>query len=226
MNTKKYLREQAEQDKQKVLSADNGDFIRSLQNNVEVKTSKQMYMNAWLVSTFCLFICVIVLVSILLFYKPADTSPIIYLEQNFDSYESTIEELNNDMQNFTIEIDITKYTFTVVKTIDSISNDTIYYTTNIHSIDLLINFEIVSVCNKYYKYTGFNKTDEFDNLQLTNYTIAYLTNTTINPDFGVNMLSGLAEIHLGDEYVYITNYSEMILDTEDSFLKIIQEVIK
>lgn len=225
MNAKKYLREQAEKDQQKVLSADNGEFFHSLQDKMENKSKKKNHLITWIVSTATVLTSIIVIVCVLIFYNPTET-PIVYLEENFNTYDSTIEELNNDIQNFSIEIDNSIYSSKILKTVDTISGDTLYYIVGINSLDTLINFEIVIVCNKNYQYKDFNKTNEFINLALPNYAISYLTTLTQDPDFGINKLSGMAEINLDNEYVYITKYSEFMLDAEGSFLKIIQQIIK
>lgn len=226
MNVKKYLREQAKKDYQEILSADDGELLRSLQARVVEKPRKCRYpshFKAWIAGVASIMVAVIVVVCTIAFF-PTD-SPEIYLEENHASYVSDLGSLNQDMHEFYLTVDDSLYDIHVNKTIDKISGDVLFYSANIVSFDTLVRADIVAVCNKHYKY-NFHTPDEPVTAELEHYRIVYQTTISADPDFGVNMLNGIGAIQKESEYIFITSYNELMLDENGSFFDIIQSIIQ
>lgn len=226
MNVKKYLKQKAEQDKQKILDADGGEFLRELQQMVQEKPKKRPRLRVWLPATLSAVASAAVVVTCVVVYAPSGNEHTEYLDNNLITVDSTLEELNKDVKEVDLQIDPAVYSYAVKQTSDSVSGDVLYYLTTIQSVDTLIQMDIVTVCNPYYEYKGFSFSETTTSAKFQNYSVTYITRVSADPEFGVNLLSAKAEIHKGDEYIYVTQYSELLLSSDGSFLEVLQSIVK
>ena len=227
MNIKRYLKKQAEQDKQKILDSDNGEFLHTLQSKIEpMPSKKRVPLRIWLPASLSAVIACVVLVICITVYYPFETGPMEYLDINIINEVSTIEELNKDVKEVNFQIDDALYTYTVTKASDSISSDVLYYYVTIDNPDAFVQMEIITVCNPRYTYKDLKTPHNPTIVQLPNYKVLYETSTSIHDEFGLEVLHATAEIHKGKESIYITDYSELLLSPSDSFLEILQSIVK
>ena len=226
MNIKKYLKKQAEQDRQEILDSDNGEFLRTLQEQAKPTLKKRFPLRVWLPATLSAVVAVAILVTCIAVYYPFETNHIEYLDINLSTVDSTIDELNKDVKEVDLQIDDSVYSYTVTKALDTISGDVLFYRTTIDNLDAFIQMEIVTVCNPYYTYKNFHIPDNPITAELPHYTVSYKTSTSINSEFGLETINATAEIHKGKERIYITNYFELLLSPDDSFLEILQSIVK
>lgn len=233
MKAKKFLKQQAELDKREILEASDKQSLYALLDQIEQpenaaqpekteqpKPSFVKRYSKWLISAAGIAACAIILTTVLLLYPAKDK--IVYNEQNFVTSSSTVEEMDYDMQEFDFLFDQSLYSVKIKKTVDSITNDVIYYKASVKRFDNLIKFEFTAVCNPNYTYPYFEITDEFKDADLTNYSVVYKQEISLNEYF--NTLQAKAQIQKGSEFIYITEYNEYMMDEEGSFLQIIQEM--
>lgn len=226
MNVKKYLKQQAEQDKQKILNADGGEFLRELQQMVEEKPKKRPRLRVWLPATLSAVASAAVVVTCVVVYAPSGSEHTEYLDNNLISVDSTIEELNQDVKEVDLQIDPATYSYTIKKTSDSVSGDVLYYLVKIESVDTLIQMNIVTVCNPYYTYKDFSFSDATTEIKLDNYSVTYESSVNVDPEFGFETLEIQAHISKGKENIYILNYAELLLSSDGSFLEVLQSIVK
>ena len=234
MNVKKYLKQQAEQDRKEILASDDGEFLRALQQQVQPKpqAKKRVPLRVWLPS-LASAVAAVVLITCIAVYYPFDTDqPVVppppkeYLDANLSTTDSTLEEFTRDVKEFGLQIDSALYTYNVKKTSDSVSGDVLYYHVVIDDFDLIYHMEIVTVCNPNYKYKDFTFEEQTSEATLTAYTVTYSTSTTVDPEFGIEILHAKAQIQKGQEMIYVLNYSELLLSPDGTFLETLQSIVK
>ena len=77
MKVKKYLERQAEQDRKEILSSDNGEFLRALQQRVQPKAEKRRAkLKVWLPAALSAVAAAVVLVTCTIVYYPSSNKPI------------------------------------------------------------------------------------------------------------------------------------------------------
>lgn len=226
MKVKKYLKKQAEQDRKEILASDNGEFLRELQQQVVPEIKSRPRLRVWLSATISAVAATAVVAICIAVYYPFEAGPIEYLAGNFVSVNSTIEELNQDVKEVDLQIDTSLYRYSVTKTSDSKSGDVLFYVTTIQNTDLFVQMELVTVCNPNYQYKDFQISDETITVQLTNYNVTYTTMTNIDSEFGIEILQAKAEIQKGNEFIYVTKYTEYLFSPEGSFLEVLQSIVK
>lgn len=235
MNVKRYLKKQAEEERQRILAADDGEFLRSLQEMVqpapasapapEKRRRAPVKLKYWLPATASAVAAAVVVTCVIIYY-PFGSDHVEYLDANIISENSTLEVLNKDMKQFDLVVDETLYSCAVTKMSDSVSGDVLYYFTRISSLDTFVHIELVTVCNPYYKYKDFMFASDTTDEALSNYTVTYGTLTSTDPEFGIDTLQVTAKIQKGKEFVYVTDYSELLLSPDGSFLEILQSIVK
>lgn len=229
MKIKKFLEQQAEQDRQAILSESDAEFLRETKAKINAKSSpaprRTSRLRYWIIGAAGSLASIIVLVCVLVFY-PSTQTDFTYYENNFVQSDSTIQAMDEDMREFIFNIDDSLYSVKVQKTTDSVSGDTIMYQADVASLDTLININFVAVCNKNYRYKGFQITNQYMIEELSSYDIHYDAKITPDPDFGIDKFNAQAQIQKGTEYIYITNYSETMLDEQPRFFDIIQSIIQ
>lgn len=222
MNIKKLLKNQADLEKKKILADSDKQAYEEMlaQIKSDPKPKSHPHLSKWLAAAAGVCASAIVLVCVLVFY-PFNKSN-VYLENNFMTVISTTEEMDGDMKTFKFNT-LSDYSVLVNKTFDSVSKDTIYYSAHFNQSDSLIDFEIVAVCNKNYTYSHFKFEGDSEQIELSGYTVNYQKD--ILQDSELKLMSCKAQIQKDGEFLYITNYSEYMLDEEGSFFKIIQEML-
>ena len=227
MRVKKYLEQQAEKDRQAIMTEGDEKFLQETMARIDGAPSptprSSSKLKSWLTAS-CAVACVVGFVCFLVFYPQGQGAA--YLENNFVKSDSTLQEMDADMKKFAFDIDETLYTVKVQKTTDSVSRDVIMYEANISSNDSLVKMSLFAVCNENYQYHEVEITDEFVTEKLAPYDICYQSSTVPQPDFGVNYYSAQAQIRKGKEYIYIKNYVETVFDGQPQFLDLVQTLIK
>lgn len=234
MKAKKFLKQQAELDKREILEASDKQSLYALLDQIEQpeqsaqpekaeqpKPSFVKRYSKWLIGAAGIAACAIILTTVLLLYPAKDK--IVYNEQNFVISSSTVEEMDNDMQEFDFQIAQSLYSVKIKKTVDSITNDVIYYKASVNKSDNLINFKFTAVCNPNYTYPYFDITN-FTHIDLSDLSVYYKKDIIIDEETSLKQASCLAQIQKGSEFIYITEYNEYMMDEEGSFLQIIQEM--
>lgn len=228
MKVKKYLEKQAEQDRQEILSSDNGAFLRALeqeyteQNQATRERRRSPRLKVWLSASIDAVAAAAVITTCIVVYYPT----VEYLDTNIMHASADIDEFNSNVKEVDMQIDTTKYNYNILRAYDSVSGDTLYYSSTILSIDATVEIRFISVCNPNYIYKNFKLTDATDQANLGNYNVLYKSWKYVDPDFGFNILEANAEIHKGKEYFYITQYKEIIGTEDGSFLEVLQSILK
>lgn len=224
MNIKKLLKNQADLEKQKILADSDKQAYEEMlaQIKSDPKPKSHPHLSKWLAAAAGVCASAIVLVCVLVFYPFNKTN--VYLNYNFITDSSTTDEMDNDMKAFKFET-LNDYSVLVDKTVDSVSGDTIYYTARFYKMDSLIKFEIVAVCNKNYTYSNFKFEGDSKQMELSGYPVNYQKDILPDSEFNLPLMNCKAQIQKDGEFLYITNYSEYMLDEEGSFFKIIQEML-
>lgn len=227
MNAKKFLKQQAEQDRQEILSSDDGAFLRALEERVEPKTERRSRprLKVWLPSAGAA-VAAAAIITCVAVYAPFGAPHVEYLDANVVVESSTLEDLNRDVKEFELEIDTSAYTYSVNKSSDKISGDTLYYSTTLSSLDTLVQIKIVTVCNPRYKYKNFSFVGETQTAKLPHYSVTYQSFVDYDSQFDVEVLNAKSKTQKRKEFVYVTNYTELLTSSEGSFLEILQSIVK
>ncbi len=227
MKVKKYLERQAEQDRKEILSSDNGEFLRALQQSVQPKAEKRRAkLKVWLPAALSAVAAAVVLVTCTIIYYPSSNKPIEYSDLNFVHNISTVEAMRADFKKFEFQTDSSAYTYTVKKTTDIPTGDTVYYAVTVTSSDLLVQMNIIAVQNPNFKYKLFEFSDQVKSETLANYSILYEGSTETGTEFGIDVFTAKAKITREHEIIYVTEYSEVLLSSQESFFEVLQSFIK
>ena len=223
MKAKKFLKQQAEAEKKEILEASDmqsfDEFFTETEKPAQPERNFFKRYYKWLISAAGVAVCAIILTTVLLLYPTKEK--IVYDEHNFVTSSSTVEEMDSDMKEIDFQIDTAEYSVEIEKTTDSVSGDSILYRARINQLNALIKFEFVAVCNSNYSYSHFDITN-FTHIDLSDLSV-YYKKDVINQS-GANRLKCLAQIQKGSEFIYITEYNELMLNEEGSLLEIIQEM--
>ena len=233
MNTKKFLDKQAEQDRKQILDSDHGEFLQALEQKLQPqpKVKKRLpRFRVWFPALASAAAAIVLIVCLAVFY-PFGGKSVEYFDQNIKLSESTVEVLNRDMKQFDLQIDTSVYNVAVQKATDSVSGDVLYYTVTIDDIEstgTLSHIEIVTVCNPNYKFKSFSFASTPVSIELDHYQLNYESNKTIDSEYGFEVLNASAKIQKGKEIVYVTSYSELLLEpeSEGTFLETLQSIVK
>lgn len=225
MKAKKFLKEQANADKRALLEESNPQVYTAEieKNKAEAPAIGFWARNSkWILTLAGTLAGAVVLVCVFVFYP---RNNVVYYEQNFVVSDSTVAELEADMKEFEINIG-ESYSVKVKKTTDSVSGDTLYY--NVTATDKLLSLikvEFVSVCNKDYTYPDFEISEEFIQTTLSGCTVYYHQIVSENTEYeGLYNVTAKAQIKKGNEYIYITEYTELADNEQGSLLKLIGEM--
>ena len=231
MNVKKYLKKQAEQDEQEILDADDNEFLDNMKAKIKAKSKHSIKNRNFAKLKIGLPVAAGIAVAAtaitcIAVYYPFNSGRVEYFEADIADTAATLEDLNRDVKEFDIRIDPSVYTYDIKKKYDRVSGDVLFYTTVIDNRDLFLHMEIIAVCNPNYHYKDFSLSDGAVRAALERYTVDYLPSTTIDPEFGFEEYSTKAKIQKGKEFVYVTQYSELLFEAEDSFFEVLQEIVK
>lgn len=223
MRDNKFLQQQAETEKQQILEERKNQNYAAMLDRIESAPKKQSFWrrySKWLISAAGVAASTIILVCVFVFYPFADNT-VLYLEDNFEVQDSTVDEMDADMGEYEFNLATPALTFTVNKTIDKISGDILFYTVKTTSVSQ-IRLTLVAVCNPNYTYKNFEMTKDFFHTEIPNYSITYVQTATNSG--GLTRLSARAKIQRNKEIIYLTDYQEYLLDRNRTIIDIIQEM--
>lgn len=223
MNVKRFLKKQARKDQQAIIEADDGKTLRALGIDYHAHKQKIRILPS-ILSIAGAAVSIVLIVCIIAFYP--FQSKVEYIDANLESRESTLSEMNSELHDFTFEIDESIYLPQIARTYDSVSNDLLYYTISLNSYDSLVKMELVAVCNPKFKYKDFEFSQTPSTKSLDQYNILYDFRTKTEEQFGLESLSGIAEIDGKQDIVYVRQYEELLVQPEPAFFDIIQTIVK
>ena len=220
MKKNKYLKQQADIEKQRILEEGKNQKYEAMLNQIKSAPQKQSFWkrySKWLISAAGVAASAIILVCVFVFYPFADNT-VLYLEDNFEVHDSTIDEMDADMKEY--KFNLSDLDISVDKTIDKISGDTLFYTVKTTGVSQ-IKLTFVAVCNPNYTYKNFETTDDFVHTEIPNYSISYMQMIDFE---GIARLPARAKIQRNKEIIYLTDYQAYLLDSSRTIIDIIQEM--
>lgn len=224
MNAKKYLKQQAHKDRQDILDADKGETLRALGVSYPSVSQKQRVLKRWLIGAASAVVSIILIVCVIVFY-PTEHE-IVYWDVNFESRISTASEMNSELHDFSFAIDENVFSAQISRMNDSISGDVLYYKVSLNSYDAFIKMDLVVVCNSRYSYTDFSFATTPEEKFLDSYNVVYSFQTRPDLQFGLEQLTGNAEIDGKNDTLYVITYTELLVDANPAFFDIIQKIVQ
>lgn len=226
MNVKKYLRKAAKKTHQEILSADNGAFLEQLKITVENnKPPRKSIWKKWLAGTGCCILAAVIAIVCSVAFLRTNNIP-VYLEENLITEKTSYTRFNDEQKEFALNIDTEIFSVNASRTYDKISGNLLFYTLLLNSTKPLIKVEMDIICNRYYQYEYISKTKLDTQVELTDYTLTYRTETISDPDFDTKFFHASGEI-FGDEIkIYIRNYDETLTTENEHFLSFVQDTIQ
>ena len=244
MKIKKFLEKAAEEDRESLINDKDIEFLASIGVDYNKKreaakkepdssyyrTAKAVNYKALFTSIACFLIVAITVVSLSLYFSlkssPID-EPIHYFEDDVaDAIDSSLLELNRDLQLFTLTIDEEEYDVDI-KRYDAFSGETLFY-----SLDFTgkgKNFKLEIVVNKFYEYKKMQYAgDELKEAQFSSYTTSYtMKYYEISEPMPVPMLVEVeckGEMQIGEQWIYVVNYKETAFG-QCTFVETLQSLI-
>lgn len=222
MKANKFLKHQADLEKQQILEEGKNQKYEAMLDQIKsAHPSKKSFWkrySKWLISAAGVATTAIILVCVFVFYPFADNT-VLYLEDNFEVRDSSVDEMDADMQEY--EFNLSDLDISVDKTIDKISGDTLFYTVKTTGVSQ-IRLTFVAVCNPNYTYTHFDITDNYIHTELPNYSITFMQTAT--PSGELTRLSARAKIQRNKDIIYLTDYQAYQLDSSRTIIDVIQEM--
>lgn len=224
MNVKRYLKQQANQDKKAILDEDGGKTLRAL--GVGYPDKKGSRRRTWVACTASIAASLIVVLVCVLSLFPFRPHPEKFVETNFVTEDGTIEKMNAELHDFSVTIDENEYQTYITRTYDSVSHDALFYRLNINSNDNFLHAELYISCNADYQKSDFSFSMTPIVADLPQYTITYQSESDVDAQYGIATIACMAEIQGETDHIYITRYSELILDPNHTFLDSVQKFIQ
>ena len=239
MEVKKFLKKVAEEDRESLINDKDIEFLASI--GVDYNKKKAAIQNEPPVSYYLtasasnhktLFICIAcflvaaLTVSLILYYylKPASLEPPIhYFEDNFVKVDSSLEELNADLESFKLVVNDNDYEVKVKKTYDSLSGDSLFYSLNFSHQNGMKLFALEIVVNSLYEHEQVIYKDPIE-IQITKYTVKYIETSKSISGTPFNKVICQGEIQIGEQWIYIEKYEEMALG-QSTFIETLQSII-
>ena len=231
MNVKKYLKKQAEQDLQSLETEGDREFLGQLENiaeeNARARAKKRNLQGLWAIPSVAVAggLAAVLLVE---FLPVANNGldGIKYIESNFVSVDSDINEFNDALDKLTVNLMGDKTT-TVLKTYDQLSGDDLYYTLKIEETTetVFVCLDMLVVVNEHYDYENFQIDETFVTETVEDFSVNYSQVVSVDPDFGLNLVKCTGKIEKPNFEIYILNYEEYALD-DGSFLNYIDDLLE
>lgn len=249
MNAKKFLKEQAARDKQKILAKDGEKSLRALEENVQPDGNARVRSKKWIPAAASA-LAAVVLVTCIAVFRP--------WESKFPSVEAPVEEpiipdwekikyghgggcdfatfenANAELTEFNLQCNPADFYYcTLMRAYDFSSDKTEFYSLAVTSMDLSTNLRFLVGKTNDYHYDFWYDELATTTVELPDYTVTYYQWKKYETQFEMNVLYAIAKIEKGDETVYVSEYSE-ILDSPDApnhdpdgaFLEVLQSVLK
>ena len=242
MKIKKFLEKVAEEDRESLINDRDIEFLASVGVDYNKKreaaknepdssyylTAKSVNYKALFTGIALFLVVAITVISLSLYFslRPAPIeSPIQYFDDNFVEVDSSLQELNDDLQLFALTVDAEEYDLSIKKTYDSVSGDNLYY-----SLDFVSKkgsskkFRFKVVVNKLYEQEEFPYTDELIEEKLSTYTLKYdkISQPMSGPLISVECKG---EIQIGEQWIYIMNFKETAMG-KSTFVETLQSLIQ
>lgn len=231
MNVKKYLKKQAEQDLQSLETEGDRAFLGQLENiaeeNARARAKKRNLQGLWAIPSVAVAggLAAVLLVE---FLPVANNGldDIKYVESNFVSVDSDINEFNGASNNLKINLTDERKAV-VLRTYDQVSGDDLYYTLRIEEVteSVFVNLDLRVVVNEHYDYENFQIDETFVTETVEDFSVNYSQVVSVDPDFGLNLVKCTGKIEKPNFEIYILNYEEYALD-DGSFLNYIDDLLE
>ena len=248
MKIKKFLEKVAEEDRESLINDKDIEFLASVGVDYNKKreaaknepdssyyrTAKAINNKALLAGIACFLIIAITIMSLSLYFslRPAPVEPSIptippiqYFDDNFVEEKSDLQQLNEDLELFSLTIDADAYDVDIKRTYDSLSGDNLFYSLDFTAkkgLSKKFRFEIV--VNKFFEHEEVSFTDELKENQLSEFTLKYSENS--QPMSGPFItVDCKGEIQIGEQWIYITKYEETAMG-QSTFLATLQSLIQ
>lgn len=149
-----------------------------------------------------------------------------YVESNFVSVDSDINEFNGASNNLKINLTDERKAV-VLRTYDQVSGDDLYYTLRIEEVteSVFVNLDLRVVVNEHYDYENFQIDETFVTETVEDFSVNYSQVVSVDPDFGLNLVKCTGKIEKPNFEIYILNYEEYALD-DGSFLNYIDDLLE
>ena len=241
MKIKKFLEKTAEEDRESLINDRDIEFLASIGVDYNKKreaakkepdssyyrTAKSVNYRTLFAGIACFLIVAITIVSLSLYFSlksPAVDSPVHYFEDNFVEVDSNLQELNDDLQLFTVTIG-DEYNFHIKRTYDSVSGDDLFFTLEFNSKKgLSKKFTVDIVVNKFYEHEELTYIDDLKETQVSGYTLKYYENSQPMTGMPFVNVDGKGEIQIGEQWVYVINYEERAMG-QSTFIETLQSLI-
>ena len=242
MKIKKFLEKAAEEDRESLINDRDIEFLASIGVDYNKKreaakkepdssyylTAGTLNNKALLAGIACFLVVAITAVALSLYFSlrsPSVVPPVHYFEDNFVEVDSNLQELNDDLELFTLTVDMGEYDVNIRKTYDSLSGDDIFFTLEFTSNQgLSKKFRFDLVVNKFYSYTELIYSGELKEAQFSDYTIKYTERVNTVSDATLIKVECLGEMQIGDQWIYITKYNETYIE-QSTFIETLQSLI-
>ena len=238
MDIKKFLEKAAEEDREAQVTDRDIEFLASIGVDYEKKreaaknapdssyylTKNTFNQRAFLISMAC-FVVAVIAVAMILYFCLKPKSPLQYFADNFVDVESDIQELNGDLQLFSIIADNDAYVVEINKTYDSVSGDNLFYSLSFISkrgVGLKLKLDIV--VNSLFEHDEIPYLGELKEAQLSGYPVKYTEKSMAVSGTPFYSVSCKGEIQIGKQWIYITDYEETSL-VQNPFLTTMQTII-
>lgn len=239
MKIKKFLKKVAEEDRESIINDRDIEFLASIGVDYNKKkteannelpashylTASAFNYKAFLISIAC-FLVIALTVTLILYFslKPASFEPPIhYFEDNFVKVDSSLEELNADLESFKLVVNDNDYEVKVKKTYDSLSGDSLFYSLNFSHQNGMKLFALEIVVNSLYEHEQVIYKDPIES-KIEKYTVKY--SESVEPMLGTPFSKTICkgEMQIGDQWIYIEKYEEMALG-QSTFIETLQSII-
>ena len=246
MKIKKFLEKVAEEDRESLIDDKDIEFLASIGVDYNKKreaakrepdssyyrTAKSVNYRVLFAGIACFLVVAITAVSLSLYFSlkksPLNPSPveppIHYFDDNFVETDSNLQELNADLQLFSLNVDESMYSVGIKRTYDSLSGDDLFFTLEFVSKQgLSKKFIFDIVVNKNYEHDALTYTDELKEEQFADYILKYSEND--QPTSGPFIIvSCKGEIQIGEQWIYITKYEERATG-KSTFIETLQSLV-
>ena len=243
MKIKKFLEKVAEEDRESLINDKDIEFLASIgvdynKKREEAKkepdssyyrTAKSVNYRVLFAGIACFLVVAITVVSLPLYFslkKSPVEPPIQYFDDNFVEVSSNLQELNADLQLFTLIVDDSVFNVGVKRTYDSLSGDDLFFTLEFTSKQGLgKKFIIEIVVNKNYEHEELIYIAALNETPFSDYTLKY--SEISKPMSGTPFVNVdcKGEIQIGEQWVYVTKYEERALG-KSTFIDILQSLIE
>ena len=148
------------------------------------------------------------------------------MEKDFHTSASDVPALNADLKDFEFVIGEDLIVTNIKRTVDGPTGDLLFYELTLWTSDGRTLMSSTIVCNQNYSYEPFPPNLSFQQVQLTDYTVTYNINSSVNSTFQCFEINGYAKIEGRNDIIYITDYQEFTLDENGTLFEFIESLVQ